>query len=531
MQGAWPSTKLALLILPALVALSCGRSGAPIVAPAGAKAGDLALSPGTIKSDFGPLQVNRGTLVVPENRARPGSRLIALPLVRLRAKTPAPAEPVFFLGGGPGSSNIHSKIPAWVSGLLDKRDFVMVGYRGTDGSVVLDCPEVAQALKGTGGDLLGAESRARLAEAMAAAARRLRSEGVDLEGYTVPEVAEDLDVARSALGYERVNLLSMSYGTRVAQVYAFLHADRLSRSAMVGANPPGHFVWDPGMIDAQLAQYARLCARDSSCSARTPDLAETMRRVAHRMPRRWWFIRIDPGKVKVATFALLYHRRTAAMAFDAYLAADRSDPSGLALMSLVSDFILPKTGIWGDLLCKGSIDYDAARDYATELNPPDSILGSPMSQLIWGPIGESKPWPIPRIPEKLRRLQPSAVATLLVSGSVDFSTPAEAAAKELLPALSRGRQVTLAEMGHCNDLMFLQPKAFERLLTSFYDTGTADESLFTYAPMDFRVSWGFPALAKLMLGAGALLVVLVGALIWLFVRRLKRRRLVRVEQA
>ena len=41
-----------------------------------------------------------------------------------------------------------------LNGLIDNHDIVMVGYRGVDGSVVLDCPEVAEALKGIGNDLV-----------------------------------------------------------------------------------------------------------------------------------------------------------------------------------------------------------------------------------------------------------------------------------------------------------------------------------------------------------------------------------------
>jgi len=41
------------------------------------------------------------------------------------------------------------------------------------------------------------------------------------------------------------------------------------------------------------------------------------------------FFRIDPGKVKIVTFAMLFNRKTAAQAFDAWLAAENGDPSGL----------------------------------------------------------------------------------------------------------------------------------------------------------------------------------------------------------
>jgi hypothetical protein len=44
------------------------------------------------------------------------------------------------------------------------------------------------------------------------------------------------------------------------------------------------------------------------------------------------FFRIDPGKVKIVTFAMLFNRKTAAQAFDAWLAAENGDPSGLAVL-------------------------------------------------------------------------------------------------------------------------------------------------------------------------------------------------------
>ena len=50
-----------------------------------------------------------------------------------------------------------------------------------------------------------------------------------------------------------------------------------------------------------------------------------------------------------------------------------------------------------------------------------------------------------------------------------------------------------------------------------------DDSLYTYQPLDFHVGLGYPAQAKLGLGAIVLIFVLVVALVW-FVARLVRRR-------
>lgn len=521
------STQVAIpiIVLLTLLLMACGSKEKPVAVPEGAQAGDLALEPCTFEAQKTAYQADCGTLVVPENRSRADSRLIALPVIRIRATGPNPTEPIFWLEGGPGQSNIDFQYPP---SLLANHDFVMVGYRGADGSSVLDCPEVDQATKGVGDDVLSEASLNHMADAMRQCAERLQGQGVDLEGYTIPEVVKDMEAARVALGYARVNLLSESYGTRVAQIYATLYPESIHRSAMVGVNPPGHFVWEPETIDAQIEYYADLCAQDAACSARTDDLAEAMRRVAHAMPRRWLLIPIDPGKVRVVTFMLLFHRSTAATVFDAYLAAEGGDPSGLALMSLAYNLIMPSAFTWGDLLAKGgSADYDPARDYQAELDPADSIIGSPTGVLIWEPAARG--WPVKLIPDELRQVQPSNVEALLVSGSVDFSTPPQFATDELLPYLPNSRQVILAEMGHTEDVRNVQPEATERLLNSFFDqatlgTGVADDSLYTYEQMDFHVGMGFPALAKIALGAVVVLILVVAAVIWFVARRIARRR-------
>ena len=103
-------------------------------------------------------------------------------------------------------------------------------------------------------------------------AERLQDQGVDLAGYTLPQRVDDLDAARKALGYEHVDLLSESAGTRTAMIYAWRYPKRIHRSVMVGANPPGHFLWDAQTTGEQIGRYAALCAEDASCRSRTPDL-------------------------------------------------------------------------------------------------------------------------------------------------------------------------------------------------------------------------------------------------------------------
>jgi hypothetical protein len=53
----------------------------------------------------------------------------------------------------------------------------------------------------------------------------------------------------------------------------------------------------------------------------------------------------------------------------------------------------------------------------------------------------------------------------------------------------------------------IQLEATLRALTTFYDTGVADDSLFTYSPMEFKVKLGLPLVAKISLGIGIMFVM------------------------
>ena len=126
------------------------------------------------------------------------------------------------------------------------------------------------------------------------------------------------------------------------------------------------------------------------------------------------------------------------------------------------------------------------------------------------------------LPDEFRKLQKSDVQTLLLSGSIDFSTPAEFATTELLPYLKNGKQVILSECGHVNDMWYVNNDNTRLILTSFYDTGVPNTSLNKYVPMNFTVGWGFPTIAKVTLGVFTFVVIaLVVTIVWL-IRKARR---------
>lgn len=517
---------IALMFFAVLLLVGCSAKKAPVpVIPEGAKAGDLVdLHPCMYEVDNTEYSAECGTLVVPENWDKTASRLIALPVVRIPASGSKPAEPVFYLQGGPGQSNFSWAPPDW---LLENHAVVFVGYRGIDGTVTLACPEVTRVLKThMGRDLFSEKARAESVVATRQCAARLQESGIDLSGYTIPGVVEDMEAVRMELGYDRINLLGESYGTRVEQIYAYMHPDSLHRLVLIGVNTPGHFVWDPAVFDRMIGHFSELCAQDVNCSSRTSDFAGTMYEVNHNMPKRWLFFNIDPATVRLGTHFMFLDNKNMSMVFDAYLSAAEGDPSGLAMLNLMTSLAPIDQQIFGDLSNKaGTVDLEKYGGIEN-VSLGDSIMGAPMAEYIW-PL--AKEWSLQLIPKDLREFQESDVEMVLVNGTVDFATP-PTALDEAKPYFHRAQMVLLPEFSHITDVMeTLQPEAFERLVTSYYDIGVADASLYVYQPLSFEPDMSLTVVARLLVAAMTLLPALLILGVILAVRRVRRHRTIQSQ--
>lgn len=511
-------TAIGLLVL-GLAYLHFGSDDGSVSVPEGAHAGQLTLEPCRYGTEQGSYTADCGTLVVPENRADARSRLIALPVTRIRARSEHPGTPVFRLEGGPGITNMRfSK----ASRIAENRDVVLVGYRGVDGSVRLDCREVSSALKRSA-DFLGKSSFRAYTNAFRACAKRLQADSVDLAGYGLPQRVDDLEAARKALGYGRIDLLSESAGTRTAMIYAWRYPKSIHRSVMIGVNPPGHFLWYPKTTDELVRRYARLCAEDDACSRRTGDLAASLKRTAADMPDRFWFLPIRKGNARIAGFYGLMESTSEAaplsapMTLNASISAARGDSSGLWFESTLADFAFPEAFVWGDVAAVGRADTRAAERYFSSAQRGGSVLGNPGTEFLFAGGGLVSAWPANPTENEYTRVRTSKVETLLVGGTLDFATPPQAATKELLPYLPNGRQVVLAELGHTTSFWTEQPKASTRLLNAFLDSGKVDDSLYTHQGVDFTPEVTQTALGKGIAGAMigfALIVPLSLLLMW-----------------
>ena len=488
--------------------------------PAGAHAGQLTLKSCSYTTENGSSAADCGTLVVPENRHDPNSRLIALPVTVIRAHSAHPGLPIFRLQGGPGISNM---VFPDASRFTAKHDVVLVGYRGVDGSTRLDCPEVSSAM-GHSRDLLSEQSYRADAAAFRSCADRLRRAGVDLAGYSIPETVDDLEAARRALGYHQIDLVSESAGTRTAMIYAWRYPKSIHRSVMIGVNPPGNFIWNPKTTDEQIGRYAALCAQATSCRSRTPDLAASVKSSFAHVPSHWLFLPIKKGDFKAAAFFGLMNETSAGgdsiaapLTINSLLSADKGDASGAWFLSFMAQLTFPSSFVWGEMAAIGRSDATYAKHFYASGANRGSLISAAGNDLIWAGGRLLDAWPANPDENEYTHVQNSNVPTLLIGGNLDFATPPESATRELLPHLANGREVVLSNLGHADDFWPYEPAAGTRLMNTYLDTGKVDTSLYTRNKVDFSPSSSQGGYAKDLLGAMmgfGLLMILSLLLMW-----------------
>ena len=386
-----------------------------------------------------------------------------------------------------------------------RHDVVLVGYRGVDGSSRLDCPEVVSAREHSR-DLLSEATSASVAAAFRACSERLRDDGVDLAGYSIPERVDDLELARRKLGYGQIDLVSESAGTRTAMIYAWRHPASIHRSVMIAVNPPGHFVWDAKTTGEQVRRYATVCAADAECRRRTPDLTASVHSAFGQVPRRWLFLPIKKGNVQAAAFFGLMNATkdgggplSGPLTLDTLVSADEGDGGGAWLLSVAAQLMFPRAQVWGDVASIGRGDAASARRFFAAGRNKGSVIGSPGTDLVWAGGRLLDAWPANPDENEYTRVRDSRIPTLLIGGELDFATPPQIAHRELLPHLRNGREIVLPKVGHADDFWAYEPAASTRLIDMYLGTGRVDTSLYTVNRLDLTPSVTHGRIAEIVL--------------------------------
>lgn len=214
-----------------------------------------------------------GKLPVYENRQARSGRMISLNVVVLPAlEQNSKEEPLFDLAGGPGIA-ATSAAALYTTALREyrrHRDVVLVDQRGTGESNPLQCPHDV-----TPQHFLDEMYPVEYVKNC----RQVLEETADLTQYTTPIAMDDLDDVRAWLGYDRINLFGLSYGSRAAMVYLRQHPQHVRSAVLMGVDPTYQKLPLYHARDGQRALYLLFdeCGHDPDCNRAFPQIGRELK--------------------------------------------------------------------------------------------------------------------------------------------------------------------------------------------------------------------------------------------------------------
>jgi pimeloyl-ACP methyl ester carboxylesterase len=357
------------------------------------------------------------------------------------------------LTGGPGqaATETYPQLAPAFRKINRHRDILLVDQRGTGGSNALRCPE--EEVK----DLALLDEEAVTPWVL----RCLDSLPGDPRFYTTTIAMRDLDEVRAALGYERVNLYGLSYGTRAALTYLRMFPLRVRAAILDGVAPPTEVLGVNVAADAERAMdlvIAR-CSKDRECREAFPTLALDLDTVMRRLETPVTLSLRHPrtGEIEELAFSremaayairlLSYSQETASIVPLLVSSAARSDLAPLAGQFLLVTARVRETiaeGMGISVVC--SEDFPFFDETEIEARNRGTYLGSLQtdSLKLVCPL-----WPRGEVPEDFKSpVRSERTPVLLLSGEADPVTPPENGELTLSQLGGNARHLVARGQGH-----------------------------------------------------------------------------------
>lgn len=375
-----------------------------------------------------------GSLEVAENPAEPEGKRITLKVAIAPAtgKTTAP-DPVFFFAGGPGqaASETWVMIQSTLNKIRKTRDIVMIDQRGTGGSNKLECvSELEEDLnREIDLELIRTETEKCLAELNG-----------DPRFYTTSIAMADYNLVRQAMGYDKINIMGVSYGSRAAQVYLRQFPETV-RSVTLDSVVPMQLALGQEhavMLDRSVQNVIEDCAGNETCNSLFPHQSEELNALFTKLRNEPQHITIinpvsgEPQEILVTSDTLGVSIRFLSYASETQAMIPLLVHEALTtgdLTRLATQALLVMTGL-NEMLSKGmelsvmcSEDYpfmDFSADYST------TLMGNLLLEIIGLQCGI---WPRGEVAEDFHQPVVSDIPVLLMSGERDPVTPPSYAAQ------------------------------------------------------------------------------------------------------
>lgn len=385
-----------------------------------------------------------GELVVPVHRGETGDATMRLAVAVIPSQTQPPIEnPIVFLMGGPGQDAIADPPINPDYPLNRTRDLILMGQRGNlTSSTPMACPEIDRFYARRVGLPYNAPSTGTAYVGAVRECHDRLAPTTDLTAFNSTESAEDLIALRQALGIEKWNVFSHSYGTDLGLIYLRHDADAVESIVFDGVTPPSVAAlgWTWASAEDAFDAMIAACAAQPPCAARYPDLEATFLRLVGELEANPLTTTVDvpgvgPTAVVVDGGMLLNWFVPVATHlpadFPAAIDALAHGDPGLVASQWAAAWTNPdKVGFlaWGltlSIWCREWVPFetvDDQLDQAIAAFPefPESVLAQ-APQLPFLREG-CQAWNVPKAPDSIRDITSSDVPALVLSGSYDGQT-------------------------------------------------------------------------------------------------------------
>lgn len=457
--------------------LAIGLAGASAAAHGARRFGALEFSPCTLSSPGLPLTVAAQCTAVttPEDYVRSDGRRIELALAWVPSTARKPGtDPVFMLAGGPGQSarDSYAAVSPAFREVLRRRHVMLLDQRGTGRGNPLDCGLADEANLSAAADAASPEA------AREQAARCLERLDADPRFYTTSDAVKDLETVRVRLGVERIDLVGISYGTRLAQEYLRRNSTRVRTVVLDGVVPPElvlgaeHARNLEQSVDAQLGR----CAEDEACARQYGSPRRTLARLLEELRREPRMVRyLDPRTAEPREDLLTPDLLTGVVRLYAYA------PQLAAMLPMTiaraaagdAELLMAQARMIDDLVGEQisiglQLSVSCAEDAPLLTASPDdadTLLGTGFVTTI---KAACEVWPRGRMPGDFHAPIRSERPVLLLSGELDPVTPPRYG-EQVLRGLPNGRHLVARGQGHNVMVAGCMP----RLIAEFIDSADA----------------------------------------------------------
>lgn len=393
-----------------------------------------------------------GSFEVFEDRDDKTGRKIGLNVMLLPATTAVvKPDPIFFLAGGPGQSAVDLGVRLFspLRKSRRERDIVLVDQRGTGKSNSLGCNPDETNYQNW--EFSFDEATAKIVSDLKTCLEELDANPAL---YTTPIAMDDLDEIRQILGYQDINLLGGSYGTRAAFVYLRRHGETVRSAVLDGVAPMSMPIPANIAVDAQSAFDLVLkdCKEQSVCNSAFPDLEIHFRELLERLktaapvvevfhPRtqekvEW---KIESTTVNAVLRSVLYDRTLSTLIPLAIEEAYRENYQPIATLgfAFAPEGAVLNLGMMSSVLCAEDMNIVDRPNHTADF---DNVIYTMLE-----PICEF--WPKGEIPESYFDPVTSDVPILMLSGKLDPVTPPRYA-WEAGTTLTNVEHVVVSGVGH-----------------------------------------------------------------------------------